>query len=219
MLHRLERARPEAGPHRVAVHDRVLDDHVRADRHERRVDLERRAWSAERLGATRARRRGAALADERLARRSTVASSARRALDVGDARVLGRSSAVDSSIDTTWPWPRSSQIDARNSARPPSPVPVSMIQSGRTVATISWYATRSVGALRDAAAEPRRAAPREAAPERLDERRRAARRGSASAWSAGRRARSAAPPCRRRSAVIRRGAVRRRAAATRCVPT
>ena len=31
---------PEARPHRVAVDDRVLHDHVGADRHERRVDLE-----------------------------------------------------------------------------------------------------------------------------------------------------------------------------------
>ena len=38
-------------------------------------------------------------------------------------------------------------MDARKSARPPSPVPVSMIQSGRTRKIISWYASRSVGAV------------------------------------------------------------------------
>ena len=50
----------------------------------------------------------------------------------------GAVAGVVGSIDTTWPWPSRSQIDARNSARPPSRVPVSMIQSGRTRAKISW---------------------------------------------------------------------------------
>ena len=33
-LRRFEGTRPEAGPHRVTVHDRLLDDHIGANRHE-----------------------------------------------------------------------------------------------------------------------------------------------------------------------------------------
>ena len=51
------------------------------------------------------------------------------------------------SIETTRPWPSRSQIEARKKARPPFPVPVSRIQSGRTFDSSSWYAIRSVGSL------------------------------------------------------------------------
>ena len=68
---------------------------------------------------------------------------------MGDPRVRRGCGDALASIESTWPWSSSSQIDARNSARPPSPVPVSMIQSGRTRSTISWYAKRSVGAFGD----------------------------------------------------------------------
>ena len=119
--------------------DRVLDDDVGAHRHQRRVELELRHHALRGCLASRARPvRSEGHRRARAPGARSLAEPGRRSRYVIRGccgTVVDRS---QSSIETTCPWPSSSQIDARNRARPPSPVPVSMIQSGRTVVISSW---------------------------------------------------------------------------------
>ena len=69
----------------------------------------------------------------------------------------------------TCPWSSSSQIDARNSARPPLAEPVSMIQSGAHPLHDLLVHEQIGRRLGDAVPEPRRVAPGQAVPERVDE--------------------------------------------------
>ena len=146
-------------PHRVAVHDRVGDDDVGADRHERRVGLElpRPSWRGRR---TSRGRRAPAPSPTSVAHRGDgrgVVRPPRAGSGAGGAP--GRSSAR-LVVDRQHLAVADELADRREEERAAAVAGAGLDDPvGPDRATISsWYANRSVGAVAIAAAEPGRAA-------------------------------------------------------------